>query len=114
VNALTQAAIAEALKIGDGDIAQRREMVIRERQRLADALRELPVEAPETQANFIWMRAEGMRGAELAEQLEEKRVHVAPGGPLGDDDHVRAAIRDSRATERLIAALRQVLAGSPA
>jgi histidinol-phosphate aminotransferase len=109
VNALTQAAIGEALKLGDGDVTQRREMVIRERQRLADALRELPVEAPETQANFIWMRAADMSGGGLAEQLLEKRVRVAPGGPLGDDDHVRAAIRDSRATERLIAALRQVL-----
>ena len=114
VNALTQAAIAEALKLGDGDLSHRREMVIRERQRLADVLRELPVEAPETQANFIWMRAEGMTGGELAERLQEKRARVAPGGPLGDGDHVRAAIRNSNATDRLVGALRQVLAAPAA
>ena len=30
---------------------------------------------------------------------------MAPGGPLGADDHVRATIRDAAATDRLLAAL---------
>jgi histidinol-phosphate aminotransferase len=114
VNALTQAAVAQALKISDKEIGRRRATVIEQRGRLVEALRDLPVEAPETQANFIWLSASGLRGGELAGRLEEKRIRVAPGGPLGDDEHVRVAIRDSRATDRLIWALQQVLAGRSA
>jgi histidinol-phosphate/aromatic aminotransferase/cobyric acid decarboxylase-like protein len=39
---------------------------------------------------------------------------VAPGGPLGDDDHVRVAIGNAAATERLLWALHQALDGSHA
>jgi histidinol-phosphate/aromatic aminotransferase/cobyric acid decarboxylase-like protein len=85
-------------------------LVIDERRKLTRELEGLPVDSPETAANFIWMRIAGMSGNELAGHLEAKRVRVAPGGPLGDDDHVRASIRDSHSTERLVAALRQVLA----
>jgi hypothetical protein len=50
-----------------------------------------------------------MNGNELAKGLAKGRIQVANGGPLGDDDHVRAAIRDSRATNRLVSALGQAL-----
>jgi hypothetical protein len=36
-------------------------------------------------------------------------VRVAQGGPLGDERHVRAAIRDEHATNRLLWSLREVL-----
>ena len=36
---------------------------------------------------------------------------VAAGGPLGADDHVRAAIRGAAATERLLSGLEQTLRG---
>jgi histidinol-phosphate aminotransferase len=110
VNVLTQAAVAQALRIGEREILRRRSLVIDERRKLTRELEGLPVDSPETAANFIWMRVAGMSGNELAGHLEAKRVRVAPGGPLGDDDHVRASIRDSHSTERLLAALRQVLA----
>jgi histidinol-phosphate aminotransferase len=109
VNALTQAAVIQSLKSGDAEIAHRREMVIEQRARVMSALGDLPVEAPESQANFVWLRPEGVNGIELAARLEKARVHVAPGGPLGDDDHVRAAIRDAAATNRLLVGLRQAL-----
>ena len=35
---------------------------------------------------------------------------VAPGGPLGADDHVRAAVRDAAATDRLVRAYRAAVA----
>lgn len=107
VNALTQAAIVHALKIGDAEIERRRLLVIEQRRRLRRALHDLPVDAPETQANFAWLSAPGLTGAELAARLERKSVIVAPGGPLGDDEHARVAIRGPAATERLLHGLRE-------
>jgi histidinol-phosphate/aromatic aminotransferase/cobyric acid decarboxylase-like protein len=109
VNALTEAAIDHALKIGGADVERRRRAVIRERARVLDGLRELPVEATDTQANFVWLSADGMSGAELAARLQTEGVIVAPGGPLGADDHIRATIRSEGATDRLLEALRRAL-----
>jgi histidinol-phosphate aminotransferase len=109
VNALTQSAVDQALKIGGAEVERRRESVIRERRRLLDALRELPVEVTNSQANFVWLAADGMSGAELANRLRERGVIVAPGGPLGADDHIRASVRHGPATDRLLEALRGVL-----
>ena len=39
--------------------------------------------------------------------MEDARVLVAPGGPLGADDCVRASIRGQAATDRLLRALRE-------
>jgi hypothetical protein len=55
------------------------------------------------------MAADGISGAALANRLARESVTVAPGGPLGADDHVRAAIRDVGATNRLLSALEKVL-----
>jgi histidinol-phosphate aminotransferase len=110
VNALTQAALSQALKIGDPEIARRRTLVIEQRARLLDALHELPVDAADSQANFVWLHASGLSGAELAARLERAGVLVAAGGPLGADDHVRAAVRGAAATERLLGALGKALA----
>jgi histidinol-phosphate aminotransferase len=106
VNALTQAALVHALKAGDPEIDRRRRLVRDQRRRVFRAFHDLPVDAPESQANFAWIRAAGLTGAELAARLERAGVLVAPGGPLGDDDHVRAAIRGPASTERLLSALR--------
>jgi histidinol-phosphate aminotransferase len=110
VNALTQAAIEYALKVGAAEVRRRRELVIEHRTRLLRALHDLPVDAPESQANFVWLRAAGLTGAELAARLERAGVIVAPGGPLGDDDHVRASIRGAGGTDRLIGALKDAFA----
>jgi histidinol-phosphate aminotransferase len=108
VNALTQAALEHALRYGDEEVGRRRELVIGQRTRVLRELRELPLDAPDSQANFVWLRAAGLTGAELAARLERGGVLVAPGGPLGADDHVRASIRGVAATERLLEALSQV------
>jgi histidinol-phosphate aminotransferase len=113
VNVLTQAGICYALQLDDRDIEKRREMVIEQRRRVADELYDLPVDAPESQANFVWLHAAGMTGAELAARLEEKRVLVSPGGPLGADDCVRASIRYAGATGRLLSALREAVGAEP-
>jgi histidinol-phosphate aminotransferase len=93
VNVLTQAGLQQALKIGEREIERRRR------------LHDLPVDAPESQANFLWLRAAGLSGGELASQLERAGVLVASGHALGDEDHLRAAIRGGAAAERLLSAL---------
>src|SRR4051794_26834395 len=105
VNVLTQAGLAQALRIGDREIERRRGLVIEQRARILHALHDLPVDAPDSEANFVWLRAAGLSGAELAGRLERSGVIVAHGGALGDDEHVRAAIRGGAAAERLLSAL---------
>jgi histidinol-phosphate aminotransferase len=109
VNALTQSAVAHALKIGGAEIERRREAVIRERHRLMEALAGLPVEVSDSQANFVWLAAHDVSGLALANALRRDGVIVAPGGPLGADDHVRATVRNAVATDRLVAALTKAL-----
>jgi histidinol-phosphate aminotransferase len=111
VNALTQAAVEHALRTGDAEIDRRRRAVSRERARLLEALRALPVDVSPSQANFIWLSARGMSGNELAGALRRQGVIVAPGGPLGADDHIRATVRDAPATDRLLRALELTLGG---
>ena len=111
VNVLTQAGLAQALKIGGPEIERRRALVIEQRGRVMGALHDLPVDAPDSQANFVWLRAPGMSGAELAGHLERSGVIVAHGGALGDDEHVRAAIRGGAAADRLLTALAGATSG---
>ena len=109
VNALTQAAIEHALRHGDAEIERRRQLVTREREHLTAGLRELGVEVEDSQANFVWLRAGDLSGDALSQALGRLGVIVAPGGPLGAEDHVRAAVRGSQARERLLRAFETVL-----
>jgi histidinol-phosphate aminotransferase len=110
VNALSQAAADYAVGIADREIADRRRLVAEQRARLLAELPELGVAVAPSQANFVWMKVDGISGADLAARLERERVLVAPGGPLGADDHVRAAVRGPNETSRLLLALRRSLA----
>ena len=100
VNALTQSAALQALKIGDaGGRAPPRAAVIEQRRRLEAALHDLPVDAPPSQANFVWLRRARADRMRARRPPRARRASlVAPGGPLGADDHVRAAIRGAAAT----------------
>jgi histidinol-phosphate aminotransferase len=111
VNAVSQAALAYAVERVDYDVERRRQAVIRERRRLLDGLRALPVEAAASEASFVWLRARGIEGSELARRLERSRIVVAPGEPLGDRDHVRIGVRDPAATTRVLAALKAAASG---
>jgi histidinol-phosphate aminotransferase len=111
VNALTQAAVEHALRTGDAEVERRRRAVSRERAVLLDGVRALGLDAEQSQANFIWLRAPELSGDELANRLRRQGVIVAPGGPLGADDHIRATVRDGAATDRLLRALENALGG---
>ena len=109
INALSQAAVEYALRSGDGEIERRREAVARERKVLTEQLRELGVDVTESQANFLWIRVRELSGDQLANGLRRQGVIVAPGGPLGEDHHIRAAVRDEAASNRLLRAIENVL-----
>jgi histidinol-phosphate aminotransferase len=104
VNALTQAALEHALRTGDREIERRRRAVARERERLTDGLRGLGADVADSQANFVWVQAPGMTGDALAVALRRQGVVVAPGGPLGADDHVRIGVLNEAATTRVLRA----------
>jgi histidinol-phosphate aminotransferase len=105
LNELAQAGALEALRHAAGVVAGRAAMVTAERARVAGALRELGLHVAPSQANFLWLRADGVNGGELARRLERHGVIVAPGGPLGDDACVRAALQRPEAGDRLLRAL---------
>ena len=44
-------------------------------------------------------------GAAIARRLAAQRIYVTPGAAWGDEQHVRIALRDGAATDRLVAAL---------
>ena len=109
VNALTQAAVEHALRNGDGEIERRRHSVAREREVLTEQLRELGVDVTDSQANFLWIRVPHLSGDQLASGLRKQGVIVAPGAPLGEDHHIRAAVRDEPASNRLLRAIENLL-----
>ncbi len=105
INEMTQAAVEYALRTGDAEIERRRNAVARERDVLTEQLRELGADVTDSQANFLWLRVRDMSGDQLANALRKQGVIVAPGGPLGEDHHIRAAIRDEAASNRLLRAV---------
>jgi histidinol-phosphate aminotransferase len=110
VNALTQAAVEHALRDGDPEVDRRRRAVARERRFLTGRLRALGAEVTDSQANFLWIRVRDLSGDELAGNLRSQGVIVAPGGPLGEDHHVRAAVLGEQASQRLLRAVENILA----
>jgi histidinol-phosphate aminotransferase len=112
VNFVTQAAVESALRHGDADLHRRREWVIAERGRLASALASLPFDCPPSQAHFVWLQANGMTGMELAEVLQRAGVLVFPGSALGDSEHVRATLKSSAGTDRLLTVLSELSVSS--
>jgi histidinol-phosphate/aromatic aminotransferase/cobyric acid decarboxylase-like protein len=108
VNAPAQAAAAWALELGDPVIARRRAAAARERDRLAAALQGTPLSFPPTAAPFVWLSSDAHSGRELVEHLAARRIKVAAGEQWGDERHARVTLRDSDATDRLIAALREL------
>jgi histidinol-phosphate aminotransferase len=105
INEMTQAAVEYALRTGDAEIERRRQAVARERTVLTDRLRELGADVTDSQANFLWIRVRNLSGDQLANALRKQGVIVAPGGPLGEDHHIRASIRDEAASNRLLRAV---------
>jgi histidinol-phosphate aminotransferase len=109
VGDLAQVGALEALR-GSEDVVQRRvSQVEAERQRLTGELEGLGLMVAPSAANLLWIAADGVDGAELAARLERAKVLVASGGRFGDDTHVRAAVQDRAAGDRLLEAVSAAL-----
>jgi histidinol-phosphate aminotransferase len=105
---LARAGALEALRSVGPVVERRTTAVARRRAWLLGEARALGLHAPDTHANLLWLRADGVDGAELARRLGDNAVLVAAGGPLGDPTHVRATVpHDDALGERLLQALRR-------
>ena len=104
VNALTARRRSRALRIGDAEIDARR-ATVSPSARACSSAATAPVDAAPSQANFVWLPPAACRGSELAARLRRGGVIVVTGGPLGDDEHVRATVR-AATTDRLLEAAR--------
>jgi histidinol-phosphate aminotransferase len=104
-----QAGALEALRRCERQLAQRRAAVAAERDRLLETLHGLPLDASASEANVMWLRANGVSGGELALRLERANVRVLSGASVGDDQHVRVTLQSAAATDRLLDALRTAL-----
>jgi histidinol-phosphate aminotransferase len=106
VSAPAQAAMLWAVADGDAVVARRRAAAARERDRLAAALHGTPFAFPAGHGPLVWLTSAEHDGAAIAAGLAAQRIFVTPGSAWGDDRHVRIALRDGAATDRLSAALR--------
>jgi histidinol-phosphate/aromatic aminotransferase/cobyric acid decarboxylase-like protein len=108
VSAPAQAAALWAVADGDAVLARRRAAAARERDRLATALQGTSFSFPAGHGHLVWLASTEHDGAAIASGLAAQRVYVTPGSAWGDDRHVRVALRDAAATDRLIASLREL------
>jgi histidinol-phosphate aminotransferase len=108
VNALTQAAGAEAILHSD-DVLDRVEATIAERLRVEGELHALGLETTETQANFSWIDLGEAGEAEVVAGLAAREVAVRAGTPLGDPGHIRVTYGRPEENDRFLAALAESL-----
>lgn len=83
VSSVAQAAVLASLAARDTLLTQVDALVERRRSVL-DGLRDLGLEVPDSQANFVWLPA-GERTAAWAEAFAEQALTVRPFVPTGDD-----------------------------
>lgn len=108
VSEITQAGALEALRTCAGVVDSRVRTIARERERLTAALRERHFEVADSQANFLWIAHPTMTGGELSARLEQAGVLVAAGSALGEPRHVRIAVHDEAASNRLLGAVDRI------
>ena len=90
VNALAQAAAAEAIRHQD-DVETRLERNLIERVTVQEGVRELGLETPDSHANFSWIDLGDADEQEVVSGLAERGILVRPGTPLGGPGHIRVS-----------------------
>jgi len=110
VNALAQAAAAEAIRHQD-DVSTRVERNLVERVLVEEGVRELGLHTPDSQANFSWVDLGDNDEGELVAALGERGILVRPGTPLGGPGHIRVSYGAPDENRRFLDALGEILGG---
>jgi histidinol-phosphate aminotransferase len=105
VDALAQAGGLEALRKCGPLVAARRAIVIEERRRLLSELTDRSIDAAPSEANVLWLSVPGIEGADVAARLDRFGLRVKKGAEFGASDHIRVAVQDRPAGDRLLRAL---------
>ena len=108
VNALAQAAAAEAIRHSD-DVADRVERNLIERVTVEEGVRRLGLSTPDSQANFSWVGLADHDEGEVVAALGERGILVRPGAPLGGPGHIRVSYGTADENGRFLAALGETL-----
>jgi histidinol-phosphate aminotransferase len=104
VNALAQAAAAEAIRHQD-DVADRVEKNLIERIYVEEELHRLGFTTAESQTNFAWMELGDLDEGEVVDSLAKAGVAVRPGTPLGGPGCLRVSYGARAENDRFLAAL---------
>ena len=108
VNALAQAAAAEAIRHQD-EVERRLEQTVVERVHVESELAERGLETTESQANFSWVSLGDRDEAAVMEGLSERGVIVRAGAALGEEGRLRVTYGTRQENDRFLAALDEVL-----
>jgi histidinol-phosphate aminotransferase len=104
VNALAQAAAAEAIRHQD-EVERRVEHTIVERVHMESALAERGLESTDSQANFSWVGLGDRDEEELVRGLAERGVIVRAGRALGQEGRLRVTYGTRRENDIFLRAL---------
>ncbi len=108
VNALAQAAAAEAIKHQD-EVERRLEHTVVERVYLESELADRGLETTESQANFSWVALGDRDEAAVMAGLTERGVIVRAGSALGEEGRLRVTYGTRQENDRFLTALDDVL-----
>jgi len=108
VNALAQAAAAEAIRHQD-EVERRVEQNAIERVHVESELRERGLETTDSQANFSWVALGDRDEDEIVDGLARLGVIVRAGKALGEDGRLRVTYGTSQENDRFLAALDTLL-----
>jgi histidinol-phosphate aminotransferase len=109
-NVAAQAAAVAALASQD-EIATRVETNLAERMGLDAGLRRLGLDPAQSQANFVWFDLPGEPEVEpeIVQGLQERKILVRAGTPLGRPGALRVTVGTRSDNERFLAALGELL-----
>jgi histidinol-phosphate aminotransferase len=108
VNALAQAAAAEAIRHQD-EVARRVEWTAIERLHVESELDERGLESTDSQANFSWVALGERDEDEIVRGLAERGVIVRAGKALGEEGRLRVTYGTRQENDRFLAALDELL-----
>jgi histidinol-phosphate aminotransferase len=108
VNALAQAAAAEAIRHQD-EVERRVEQTIVERVHVESGLADRGLETTDSQANFSWVSLGDRDEAAVIQGLSERGVVVRAGAALGEEGRLRVTYGTRAENDRFLAALDELL-----